>query len=287
MDERKLIKKSLSNNKTKNYVVSNLRESLKSIGFSRDFIEDLLLNLDNINIKEFQKKHEKELESVYRINWFRKLVPVYFEKYVIPRIPNSKKIMDIGCGTGILTKKLSEYNKFKKIVGIDITEYREWKLFKKPNIDFKIVKEDDFRQFLEETKPDHIVLTWTLHHMEFNEQERYLKMLYDKLQKNSKIIILEDSYSTTMEPEKGSSKYRNFMNFTENERKNIMLIYDWIANRILAVRDKVKILPTYRTLEEWEKFFRGIGFKIVFKEFIGFPNNRDIDTPQSLIVIEK
>jgi len=287
MNEEDTIKNLMFNKETREFIFSNLRKSLKDIGFSSEFIEDLIKTLNDFDVKKFQRKHKEELEKIYKVGFFQRLVPSYFGKYVIPKIPKSKTIVDIGCGTGILAKKLSESGSFDKIIGIDLNKYQEWDKFKSSKIDFKIIKEKDFSEFLKDTQPDQVVLTWTLHHMEYDEQERYMKEIYTNLSKGSKIIILEDSYSEKMKPENGEQKCENFMKFKAEERRKIMSVYDWIANRILAVRNNVNIPFSYRTLEGWESLFKSIGYNINFKEFIGFPNKRDINTPQSLIVIEK
>ena len=77
------------------------------------------------------------------------------------------------------------------------------------------------------------------------------------------------------------------MEWNPNQRKNIMSVYDWVANRVLAQREKVPIPCAYRTLEEWSNILEKKGFKTVMQKFIGFPNDRDINSPQSLIVAEK
>lgn len=66
-----------------------------------------------------------------------------------------------------------------------------------------------------------------------------------------------------------------------------MAIYDWVANRILAKREKVPMPFSYRDLEMWVSLTEKIGFTTITKRFIGFPDNRDINTPQSLLIIEK
>lgn len=98
-------------------------------------------------------------------------------------------------------------------------------------------------------------------------------------------MVLEDSYSTELPPENDIGVYDFFMKFNEDDRRKIMGVYDWVANKVLAQRDKVDIPLTYRTLEEWEKLFMDIGFKIIKKKFIGFPEKRDINTPQSLLIV--
>lgn len=285
-EEKALIKEFLSDSKLKDFVVKNLKDSLKSIGYSQKTVEDLIELLDKMDIRSFQEKHSEELHEVHSIGFFQKIVPEYFGKYVVPHIPNVNKILDIGCGTGILAHVLSKSRKFKQIIGIDLNEYPEWEEFADSNTEFKIVKQEDFNRFLIDNKPDAIVMTWTLHHMKYEEQENYLKNIYDLIEK-IKIITLEDAYSENLSPKSDIGVYDSFMAFDKKERNRIMSVFDWIANRVLERRDKVPIPFGYRTVEDWRKLFEKIGFKVKAEEFIGFPENRDVNTPQSLMVIEK
>ena len=213
-------------------------------------------------------------------------MPRYFEKEVIPYIPNSSIILDIGCGTGILAHKLSETNRFDRIVGIDINEYPEWPKFSKGNVELFKIEEDKFDEFLKELKPKTIVLTWTLHHMDFDEQERYIKKISSVLDEVT-IVILEDSFSEELPPEEDIGVFDSFSKLNKEDKISTISIQDWLANRILERRDEIPIPFTYRTLEEWQSFFESKGFHMVKKRFIGFPENRDVNTPQSLIVVKK
>jgi SAM-dependent methyltransferase len=269
------------------FIIENLRSSLSSIGFSENFLDDLLSDLGNLNVKDFGEKWKEELKQKYSIGFFQNLVPKYFLEYVVPVTPSSDEIIDVGCGTGILAKLYAQDDRFKKVTGIDINSYPEWEIFRNEKIRFEIVKENNFAGFLKIEKPDSIVLTWTLHHMEYDEQERYLGYIYENLKIGAKIVVLEDSYSTNLAPENGANKYEKFMEWNPDQRKNIMSVFDWVANRVLAQREKVPIPCAYRTLEEWSTILEKKGFKTVVQKFIGFPNDRDINSPQSLIVAEK
>ncbi len=123
--------------------------------------------------------------------------------------------------------------------------------------------------------------------MERDEQERYVGYLYKALAIGASLVALEDSYSTELPPENDIGVYDSFMKFNEDDRCKIMGVYDWVANKVLAQRDKVDIPLTYRTLEEWGKLFIDNGFSVVKKKFIGFPEKRDINTPQSLLIVTK
>jgi len=147
--------------------------------------------------------------------------------------------------------------------------------------------ERNFNEYLKNTHPDHIVLTWTLHHMDYEEQSRYLKDIFKLINSGSRLIILEDSYSELLPPLIGKSIYNSFIKFNSDEKKIIMSTYDWIANRMLAKRNSVPIPFAYRTMEEWQSLFKEIGYKSIENIFIGFPDKSDINTPQSLFIIEK
>lgn len=286
INEIKNMKFMMSNKNVSRFVIGNLKKSLASIGYSKELIEDLIQQFKKYNFKEFQRKHNKELHKVHTIGFFQKIVPEYFRKYVVPFIPKVDKILDVGCGTGILAHILSKSGKFKQIIGIDINEYPEWKEFSDSKVKFQIVKRGDFKKFLRNNNPSAIVLTWTLHHMSYNEQENYLKDIYNTVDK-IRIIILEDSYSTKLDPVEDVGVYETFMKFTKEDRQKIMSVNDWIANRVLERRDKIPMPFTYRTVEEWEQFFQNMGFKVLDKKFIGSIKKRDIYNPDSLIVIEK
>jgi ubiquinone/menaquinone biosynthesis C-methylase UbiE len=285
--EHKEILDKIANKKLYDYILSNLQSSLFSIGFSDEFIDYFVNNFSELDFEDFYNKFGEELTEIYDIGFFQKIVPKYFNKEVIPHIPESNTILDLGCGTGILIHSLSNSQKFKNLIGIDINKYPEWEQFNSPKIEFKIIAENEFEDFLKKTQPDNIILTWTLHHMDCEEQSRYLKEIFKIINTSSRLIILEDSYSEKLPPKNGKIIYNSFKELNPSERKIVMSVYDWIANRILARRKSVPIPFGYRTLEEWQNLCEGIGYKTIEKVFIGFPDKRDINTPQSFLIVEK
>jgi len=123
--------------------------------------------------------------------------------------------------------------------------------------------------------------------MEYDEQERYLKTLGGVLKSGATIIILEDSYAESLEPEFGRKLYEEFMLQKSADRQKIMGALDWIANCILSKRTTMPVPFSYRTLEDWKKILEKTGFQVTKMRFLGFPKYRDINTPQSIIVARK
>jgi ubiquinone/menaquinone biosynthesis C-methylase UbiE len=273
--------------KLREYVEKNLQESLSSIGFSQRFVSYILQSYPCIDLKELYRKHDAELMRCYDIGFFRRRVPQYFEKNVIPRIPRTQSILDVGCGTGILAHRLEKRPEIKEILGIDIAEYPEWRRFASEKVRFRQIQRAEFASFLASHRFDSTVLTWSLHHMPFEEQEQYLMEIHAHLKKGAKVIILEDSYSEETPPEFGKKKWEEFKRWSRADRRRIMSFYDWLANRVLAKRHAEPIPCTYRTLEEWQRLCKRIGFTVLTARFIGFPAHRDINTPQSLLVLQK
>ncbi len=275
----------LADKEVREFIVTNLKQSLASIGFKSDLIQDLTDNLHDLDVGGFVKKHESELKHVHDNLFFNDAAKEYFSKHVVPEVPKSEVVLDLGCGPGILAGLLAESENFNKVLAWDIKAYSTWE--NSDNIQFAEVSEEQFPKMIEDAKPDSITLTWVLHHMEFDEQERYLSYLRNGIEKGTRVVFLEDTYSTKLLPRDGVELHNEFMKRDEAQRKNIMAVYDWVANRVLARRGTIPIPFTFRSLEEWKDFCAQYGFKTVKQKYIGFPERRDVNTPQGLFVLEK
>jgi SAM-dependent methyltransferase len=240
-----------------------------------------------LNVEEFTAQYGDELEEIQIQHFFRELVPVYFTNYVIPEIPKDGKVLDIGCGFGTLIQILKERGTHSELIGIDIKSSPDWDTLSKSNVRLQIVSEDSFLSFINTEAPDSVVMTWTLHHMKYDEQKRYLKALSNTLKEGAKVIILEDSYATTLKPETGEETSRAFMELRADDKQKVMGALDWIANCILSKRTTMPVPFSYRTLEDWSNLLEGVGFTVQKMRFLGFPENRDVDNPQSVIVARK
>jgi 2-polyprenyl-3-methyl-5-hydroxy-6-metoxy-1,4-benzoquinol methylase len=113
----------------------------------------------------------------------------HYQNYLLKSIPkNNTYILDVGCGTGELTKKLVPYS--NEIIGIDISENMVNEALKRNN-DKKInYIKVSVEEYLEKTDKqfDIIISIAALHHM---NEEKVLEMMKNKLTKNGKIIILD------------------------------------------------------------------------------------------------
>ena len=112
-----------------------------------------------------------------------------YQKYLLKNIPkNCNFILDVGCGTGELTRKLALFG--KEIIGIDVSENMLYEAEKRNNDDkIKYIK-TSVENYLEETDKqfDIIISIAAMHHM---DEEKVLKMMRNKLTEKGKILILD------------------------------------------------------------------------------------------------
>jgi 2-polyprenyl-3-methyl-5-hydroxy-6-metoxy-1,4-benzoquinol methylase len=112
-----------------------------------------------------------------------------YQNYLIKNIPkNCSRILDVGCGTGELTRKLVLFG--REITGIDISENMLHEAEKR-NYDEKIkYMKTTAEDYLEGTDRqfDIIISIAALHHM---NEERILKIMKNKLTENGKILVLD------------------------------------------------------------------------------------------------
>ena len=287
MEYTDLVNNVFSDEKKRAFITASLYESMTNLGFASTLRDEFLENIDMLNVADFIEKHKDELQKIQNEHFFGELVPIYFRENVVPEIPHEGKVLDLGCGPAILIQCLIKRGENKEIVGIDIMPNARWGIISRQDARLEVVKESDFLTYLEKEQPDHVAVTWVFHHMEYEEQKRYLITLHNVLKSGATVIVLEDSYSETLAPESGNERYERFMQWSHEDRHKIMGALDWIANRIFSMRTTMPVPFAYRTLEDWKKVFEDAGFIVTKMRFLGFPDDRDINSPQSLIVAEK
>ncbi|MEI7749849.1 MAG: class I SAM-dependent methyltransferase [Candidatus Moraniibacteriota bacterium] len=287
MEYSDLVRDVFSDGEKKRFITDSLRDSMTRLGFSDALRDEFLRNIDTLDIADFIGRHKNELERVQNEHFFGELVPVYFKENVVPEIPANGKVLDLGCGSAILIRCLIERGENSEIVGTDIVADPRWSGIAPEDARLEVVRESEFLPYLKREQPDHAAATWVFHHMEYGEQERYLSALHDALKPGATLVALEDSYSEVLPPESGRERALAFMRWNLEDRHKIMGALDWIANRIFSMRTSMPVPFAYRTLEEWARVFEGAGFTVKKTRFLGFPDNRDVHNPQSLIVVER
>lgn len=101
-------------------------------------------------------------------------------KAIAPFISNSSKVLDIGCGNGVISHEVQKFFNCK-LIGTDILEYSE------KNIIFKKMLKDDKLDF-NNNEFDIGLFIEVLHHMPFETQ---LKLIKDALRICPKVLIFE------------------------------------------------------------------------------------------------
>ena len=151
------------------------------------------------------------------------------------KISENDKILDLGCGTGIITSLLSSYTT-KKVIGIDISN-NMIKIAKSKNIDKKVVFKcrDFYKLFL--NKYNLIVCFDAYPH--FVNQKGFVLKAHKLLTKNGTLAIIFDNDTTT----------------TNGFHKNIE---SELSRNILQPNEEGKLFENYFkiifTLEEKNKY---------------------------------
>lgn len=71
-------------------------------------------------VKKFFGNNAQSYEKVVNLTTFGK--DTYWKKEIIKKIPSCNSILDLACGTGMLTFKIAEKYPTAKIIGVDITK---------------------------------------------------------------------------------------------------------------------------------------------------------------------
>lgn len=117
------------------------------------------------------------------------------------RAGGGKCVLDIGFGTGILSKKL--YDEGIKIYGIDFSQ--EMIKLAKEKMPDAILLEYDFSKglpaALRELKFDYIICTYAIHHLTDEEKTAFLMELRQHLTAGGEILIGDVAFATMHEQE--------------------------------------------------------------------------------------
>lgn len=120
------------------------------------------------------------------------------------------KILDIGFGTGILTKKL--YDDGYEIYGIDFSQ-KMIEIAREKMPLASLIKYDFAKGLPEEIKDnsfDYIISTYAMHHLKDEEKNEFIEKLESYLNKDGKIIIGDIAFKTRELLEKCKANYNEY-----------------------------------------------------------------------------
>ena len=130
--------------------------------------------------------------------------------YNIVHRKEKAKVLDIGFGTGVLTKKL--YDDGYEIYGIDFSE-KMIEIAKKKMPLANLIQYDFSRGFPEELKNiqfDYIISTYAMHHLEDKDKIKFINKLEKYLSRDGRIIIGDIAFETRELLEQCKVKYENY-----------------------------------------------------------------------------
>lgn len=130
--------------------------------------------------------------------------------YNIVHKKEKAKILDVGFGTGILTKKL--YDDGYEIYGIDFSQ-NMIEIAKEKMPLASLIKYDFSKGLPEEIKDnsfDYIISTYAMHHLEDEEKNEFIEKLENYLNKDGKIIIGDIAFKTRELLEKCKTNYNEY-----------------------------------------------------------------------------
>lgn len=140
-------------------------------------------------------------------------------------------------------------------------------------------------------KPASIVFYHVLHHAE--DILGLVQNAYYLLSPGGNLVVMEDTWSEKNIPYSGETSdtaelNKQFMKLSSSQKHQLMALHDWYGNHFVHNLWEMPLSANYRTLEDWDIFFTGIGFKIVEKINLGFVDKPfSHRPPQGLIVLEK
>lgn len=187
--------------------------------------------LDNKGFDLWSKEYDKtvklsEEKGEYPFDGYRKTLS---RVYSIVRNSKAKKILDIGIGTGILSKKL--YDEYYLITGIDFS--KNMLDISRKKMEKAVLIEHDFSKGLpieiKKEKYDAIISTYSFHHIKAENKNEFISSLKKRLNKNGFIIIGDIAFISRKEHDICREKYidiwdddEDYLCFEEIENKDMI-----------------------------------------------------------------
>ena len=305
---------------TRQYVLQRLDESLRSLGLHENCIIAIISILTEFlrqpitggqlteRVIAFQRDWRIHLDRRY-LKDYEATRWSFMSQYVFKEHDSSvRRCLDVGCGRGCVTATIFREKLARSVVGIDASNFtNEWNERisesvgtyndKKAVVEYKTVPIGQIESWLNQAGQfDLILLFYVLHHSEEYWAGKTLDALKGRLTDGGRVIVLEDS----LEIDPAVSPVSDNLNLTRIWRNwatsaklysltpayDAQVILDFIAVQLLAGFSDVRMPCHYKPSHEWRSYFQQIGYEIENASYVGFPDGRDIDVPQSVFVLK-
>lgn len=173
----------------------------------------------------------------------------YWKKKILDQITNSKSFLDLGCGTGILTRKIAQKFPDAKIVGIDIT--LSYLNIAKKKSSYKNIEyfHKDAEKFVSNSKFDCIVSSYI---PKYCEPQILIKNCVNNINPDGKIILHDFIYPKNIMVRALWNFYFVILNFVGN------FIPEWMY----AFSELPKLIKSTDWLKQYEKEMKQYEFDV-------------------------
>ena len=196
-------------------------------------------------------------------------------------------VLDVGCGWNITGGEIIKNNpEVEKVIGVDIEPQAQDVTLPK-GVSFKLMP-DSLSIPMPDNSVDTAIISFVLHHVEV-DNVRFMQEVNRVLKPGGRVIILEDTFSHSIQPEEVNVLTGKFFNLTSDEMKFSFLFFvDWFIHNFVN-KSRMPLVPgNYKTMEEWNKISTTAGFKAVVMRHFGFIQLGSINpVNRGLLVLDK
>ena len=173
--------------------------------------------MEKIKVQEHFEQQVREYEKL-----MIRLVPYYKEQHEIIQsllpddIHKEYRVLDLGCGDGILSELILKRLPNASVVGFDITDgmLESFKnKISKITSNFKTIR-GDYKTESFGTGYDIIVSGMTLHHLTFNERQIFYSKLFESM--NTKGVYISNDIIVDEDPKVKEEQYSFWKSFMES-----------------------------------------------------------------------
>lgn len=299
-----------SHDEVQSYVRWSLATSLLDIGFSSDFIADILKLLNAI-VDKHRLGHFRKLSKKFLLKWSAHLDIIYgikFEKFRASyfldcvfdffQTDRTKSVLDLGCGRGYISRLILDTFEVASVIGIDDVSFdKDWRhLEREKALSFQVVHIDEQAAWLaKQPAYSTILIAWVFHHSAPSDVRKALLSIRSA-QPDAQLIILEDSVDLGVLPQRDPfDLHPEWVRLHEQEvthtntapfRNNAQCahaVLDFVAVQLLARYHQVNMPQNYQPASVWRALLAECGYSRIQSRYIGFPTGRDIAVPQLVI----